>query len=57
MTPHFVFAITSDRKIGLMRKRGKYIQIPSGSSLFHFPEKTSLECLPPFSVADGKEFL
>ena len=57
MTPHFVFAITSDRKVGLMRKRGKYIQIPSGSSLFHFPEKTSLECLPPFFVADGKEFL
>ena len=55
MTLHFVFAITSDREVGLMRKRGQYIQIPSGSRLFHFPEKTPLECLPSFFVADGKD--
>ena len=57
MTVRFAFAIASDREVRLMRQRGKYIQIPSRSRLFHFPEKPSLEGSPSFFVTDREELL
>jgi len=57
MALHFIFTIASNREVGLMRKCGQNIQIPSRSGLFHFRQKTSLECTPCFLIRYRKEFL
>ena len=56
MALYFIFAITPNREIGLVRKCGQYIQITSWSRLFHFSEKTPFEYSPHCFVGDGKEF-